>query len=135
MTDTQRKDDMGAYGNSVISTPHLDSLANTGVKFEQCYCACPACMPARASVFTGRYLNAHGVWSNGVPLPKDEITLAHVFAQNGYRTGGAGKFHFIPHYPYRSPMPTMETHPEPFYGFQEFFYIKRFAEKCHFITL
>lgn len=121
MTDTQRLDDMGAYGNPVIKTPHLDSLANGGVKFNHCYTQYPACMPARACVFTGRYPMANGVWSNGVPLPKDEVTLAHVFAQNGYRTGGAGKFHFLPHYPYRkNPLPTMETHPEPFYGFNEF---------------
>ena len=120
MTDTQRLDDMGAYGNPIIRTPHLDSLANSGVRFDRCYTQCPACMPARATVFTGRYPMAHGVWSNGVPLPESEITLAHVFAGNGYRTGGAGKFHLVPHYPYRSPLPTMETHPEPFYGFQEF---------------
>lgn len=120
MTDTQRKDDMGAFGNPVIQTPHLDALANSGVKFDQCYTQCPACMPARATVFTGRYLMAHRVWSNGVSLPEDEITLAHAFAQNGYRTGGAGKIHFEPHFPYRSPLPLMETHPEPYYGFQEF---------------
>ncbi len=121
MTDTQRLDDIGAYGNPIIKTPHLDSLANTGVRFNNCYTQCPACMPARATIFTGRYLMAHGVWSNGVPLPQNETTIAHVFAQNGYRTGGAGKFHFLPHYPYRkNPLPTMDTHPEPFYGFQEF---------------
>ncbi len=121
MTDTQRLDDMGAYGNPVIKTPSLDSLANTGVRFDNCHTQYPACMPARATVFTGRYPMAHGVWSNGVPLPEDETTLAHVFAQHGYRTGGAGKFHFLPHYPYRkNPLPTMDTHPEPLYGFQEF---------------
>jgi len=121
MTDTQRKDDMGAYGNAAIKTPHLDSLATGGVMFQNCFTQYPACMPARATVFTGRYPMAHGVWSNGVPLPKTETTIAHAFAENGYRTGGAGKFHFLPHFPYRAnPLPTMETHPEPFYGFQEF---------------
>jgi arylsulfatase A-like enzyme len=121
MTDTQRLDDMGAYGNPVIKTPNLDRLANTGVKFNSCYTQYPACMPARAVIFTGRYPMANGVWSNGVPLPNDETTIAHVFAANGYRTGGAGKFHFLPHYPYqKTELPTMKTHPEPFYGFQEF---------------
>ncbi len=121
MTDTQRLDDMGAYGNSVINTPNLDRLAHTGTKFTRCYTQYPACMPARATVFTGRYPMAHGVWSNGVPLPESETTMAHVFAENGYRTGGAGKFHFLPHYPYReNTLPTMATHKKPFYGFQEF---------------
>ena len=121
MTDTQRLDDMGAYGNPIIRTPHLDSLARGGAKFTHCHTQYPACMPARATVFTGRYPMAHGVWSNGVPLPETETTLAGIFAVAGYRTGGAGKFHFLPHWPYRkSNLPTMETHPQPFYGFQEY---------------
>ena len=120
MTDQHRKDAIGVYGNSVIKTPNLDTLATDGVRFENCYVQHAACMPSRACIFTGRYPMAHRVRSNGVPLQKSEITLAHIFAQNGYQTGGAGKFHFIPHYPYRSPLPMMETHPEPYYGFQEF---------------
>ncbi len=120
MTDQHRKDAIGAYGNPVIRTPNLDHLAATGVRFDNCWVQHAACMPSRACIFTGRYPLAHGVRSNGIPLSEDETTLAHVFARNGYRTGGAGKFHFLPHYPYRSPLPMMETHPEPYYGFQEF---------------
>ena len=121
MTDTQRLSDMGIFGNDVVKTPHLDKLAGEGVRFTNCHTQHPACMPARATVFTGRYAMAHGVWSNGVPLPKHELTMAQVFADHGYRTGGAGKFHFLPHFPYRKQvLPTMETHPEPFFGFQEY---------------
>ena len=120
MTDQHRKDAIGAYGNPVIRTPNLDHLAATGVRFDNCWVQHAACMPSRACIFTGRYPMAHGVRSNGIPLSEHETTLAHVFARNGYRTGGAGKFHFLPHYPYRSPLPMMETHPEPYYGFQEF---------------
>jgi arylsulfatase A-like enzyme len=121
MTDTQRKDDMGAYGNAAIKTPHLDQLANEGVMFQNCHVQYAACMPARAVIFTGRYPMANGVWSNGVNLPDDEVTIADVFLENGYRTGGAGKFHFMSHFPYRNgSLPTMATHPDPFYGFQEF---------------
>jgi len=120
MTDQHRKDAIGAYGNPVIKTPNLDALAATGVRFDNCWVQHAACMPSRACIFTGRYPMAHRVRQNGVPLPEHETTLAHVFARNGYRTGGAGKFHFLPHYPYRSPLPMMENHPEPYYGFQEF---------------
>ena len=120
MTDQHRKDAIGAYGNPVIKTPHVDALAATGIRFNNCWVQHAACMPSRASIFTGRYPLAHRVRSNGVPLSKHETTMAHVFARNGYRTGGAGKFHFLPHYPYRSPLPMMENHPEPYYGFQEF---------------
>ena len=120
MTDQHRKDAIGAYGNPVIRTPHLDALAAGGVRFENCWVQHAACMPSRACLFTGRYPMAHGVRRNGVPLSENETTLADVFRRNGYRTGGAGKFHFLPHYPYRSPLPMMETHPEPYYGFEEF---------------
>ena len=120
MTDQHRKDALGAYGNPVIRTPHIDSLAAGGVRFDNCWVQHAACMPSRASIFTGRYPMAHRVRKNGVPLPEHETTIAHAFAGGGYRTGGAGKFHFLPHYPYRSPLPMMENHPESYYGFQEF---------------
>jgi len=120
MTDQHRKDAIGAYGNPAIKTPNLDALAAGGVRFDNCWVQHAACMPSRACIFTGRYPMAHRVRSNGVPLPEHETTMAHVFARSGYRTGGAGKFHFLPHYPYRSPLPMMETHPKPYYGFQEF---------------
>lgn len=120
MTDQHRMDAIGAYGNPVIRTPHLDSLATGGVRFTNCWTQHPVCMPSRASIFTGRYPSSHGVRSNGIRLPAREKTLAQSLLEQGYSTFGAGKFHFIPHYPYRSPLPTMETHREPYYGFQEF---------------
>ncbi len=120
MTDQQRMDAIGAYGNPVIRTPHLDSLAAGGARFTNCWTQHPTCMPSRASIFTGRYPSSHGVRFNGVRLPLEEKTLAQALSDQGYSTFGAGKFHFIPHHPYRSPLPTMATHPEPYYGFQEF---------------
>jgi len=120
MTDQHRMDAIGAYGNPVIRTPNLDSLANQGTRFNNCWTQHPVCMPSRASIFTGRYPSSHGVRSNGIRLPLRERTLAQALLDQGYSTFGAGKFHFIPHYPYRSPLPTMETHREPYYGFQEF---------------
>ena len=118
MTDQQRSDALGAAGNAVIRTPHLDALARQGVLFTDCWVQHPVCMPSRASIFSGRYPSAHRVRTNGVALPRQEKTLAQIFLENGYRTGGAGKFHFLPHL--NRQLPTMETHPGPFYGFQEF---------------
>lgn len=120
MTDQHRMDAIGAYGNPVIRTPNLDSLAAQGTRFNNCWTQHPVCMPSRASIFTGRYPSSHGVRSNGIRLPLHEKTLAQTLLDQGYSTFGAGKFHFIPHYPYRSPLPTMETRREPYYGFQEF---------------
>jgi len=120
MTDQQRLDSIGAYGNPVARTPHLDALAAGGTRFTNCWTQHPVCMPSRASVFTGRYPSAHGVRTNGIRLPLHEQTLAQALLAAGYDTFGVGKFHFIPHFPYRSPLPLMETHPEPYYGFREF---------------
>lgn len=120
MTDQHRMDAIGAYGNKVIRTPNLDSLAAGGVRFTNCWTQHPVCMPSRASIFTGRYPSSHGVRTNGIRLPKHEVTLAQALLDSGYQTFGAGKFHFIPHFPYGTPLPLMETHPEPYYGFREF---------------
>jgi arylsulfatase A-like enzyme len=120
MTDQHRMDALGAYGNQIIRTPSIDSLASGGVRFTNCWTQHPVCMPSRASIFTGRYPSAHGVRTNGIPLPKSEVTLAQTLLGAGYQTFGAGKFHFIPHFPYGSPLPLMETHAEPYYGFREF---------------
>ena len=118
MTDQHRSDVIGAYGNPVIRTPNLDRLAADGTRFRNCWTQHPVCMPSRASIFTGRYPNAHRVRTNGVRLPEYEVTLAKHLRANGYRTFGAGKFHFIPHF--EGKLPLMENHPEPYYGFEEF---------------
>ena len=68
------------------------------MRFERCYTASPFCMPARASVLTGRWPHAHGLWDNGVRLPPDTTTLATVLAQRGYRTGIVGKGHLDVHH-------------------------------------
>lgn len=118
MTDTHRCDAIGAWGNSLIETKHLDSLAASGTRFTNCWSQHPVCMPARATIFTGRYPSSHGVRSNGVRLPEREITLPSHLKAHGYSTFGAGKFHFIPHF--QGQLPTVETHPAPYYGFEEF---------------
>ena len=54
VTDQQRWDHVGAYGNREVRTPHLDALAARGWVADRCYVASPACMPNRASLMTGR---------------------------------------------------------------------------------
>ena len=61
LTDQQRTDSIGAYGNAVVQTPHLDRLAAGGARFERAYCANPFCCPSRASILTGLTPRQHGV--------------------------------------------------------------------------
>ncbi len=96
MADQLAARSIGCYGSGVNSTPILDDLATRGVRFERCYAHVPVCAPNRASIFTGRASDIHGVVVNNLMLPCDSPTMAHVLQRQGYRTGGFGKFHLTP---------------------------------------
>lgn len=94
--------DLGAYGNPVIRTPHLDQLAAEGQKWTNFYTAAPVCTPSRAGLLTGRFPVRSGMSSskrrvlfpnsNG-GLPGAEITIAAQLKQAGYSTAAIGKWH------------------------------------------
>lgn len=95
-TDQQRYDSLGCNGNPAARTPNLDALAAAGARLSNHIVANPVCMPSRASLFTGRFPNAHHVWTNGVPLPHTEQTLPQILQGLGYDTAAFGKLHFTP---------------------------------------
>jgi arylsulfatase len=92
-TDQHRFDVLGCYGNPHVKTPNIDRLAAEGVLFERCYTPNPVCAPTRASILTGRYPRAHGLWANGVPLPAHERLFTRTLAEEGYDCGLVGKLH------------------------------------------
>lgn len=92
-TDQQRFDALGASGNPEIQTPNLDRLAASGARFTNCYVQNPVCGPSRASLMTGRYVHAHGLWANGVGLPAHEQLFSRALSDAGYDCGLVGKFH------------------------------------------
>lgn len=96
LTDQQRKDSLGCYGNSYANTPCINSLAAEGMRFERYYAANPICMPNRLSIFTGQYPHNHGMWTNGLNLPHEIPTIADYLSQQGYQTASFGKIHFTP---------------------------------------
>lgn len=89
--DEMRGDAMSSEKHPVVSTPNLDRLAGQGVRFANAYTAAPVCSPARASIFTGRYADVHGVTSNGAPANHGEIFLPSILKHSGYHTALAGK--------------------------------------------
>lgn len=95
-TDQQRADTIGALGNPVIRTPHLDRLAREGTAFTAAYTPSPVCVPARCSLLYGRYPHRTGCTDNGDPMPDDRPSLMQALAGLGYRTHGIGKMHFTP---------------------------------------
>ena len=93
VTDQQRADHLGCYGNRVLRTPHIDALAQRGVRLDRHYVAMPICMPNRATLVSGRMPSLHGVRHNGIELPLDCVTMPELLADAGYRTALVGKSH------------------------------------------
>ena len=102
-TDDQGTLDLNSYGSDDLHTPHLDALAEQGVRFTQFYAASSVCAPSRAGLLTGRYPHRAGVPSNaeshptlfgsGAGLPAEEVTIAEMLRSSGYRTAHFGKWH------------------------------------------
>jgi len=88
--------DVGYHG-SIINTPNIDRLAETGVELDQFY-VYPTCSPTRASLLTGKYASRFGI---GGPiamrskqvLPTNVETLPQTLKQEGYQTAITGKWH------------------------------------------
>ncbi|MFA4944527.1 MAG: sulfatase-like hydrolase/transferase [Lentisphaeria bacterium] len=85
---------LGAAGDQVVATPHLDALAADGCRFDACYCNSPLCVPSRASFMTGRLPFRCEVLSNQDVLDSRLPTLAHVAVRGGYHAVLSGKMHF-----------------------------------------
>ncbi len=96
--------DLGIHGGRDVPTPHIDSLAQGGVRCTDGYVSCPVCSPTRAGLLTGRYQQRFGHEFNTWPsrageaglqvgLPLDQVTLADVLKRAGYRTAIVGKWH------------------------------------------
>jgi arylsulfatase A-like enzyme len=71
-------------------------MAATGLRFERFYAGHCNCSPTRASFLTGRHPNRMGTFAPGWSLRPDEITIAHVLREAGYRCGHFGKWHAGP---------------------------------------
>jgi arylsulfatase A-like enzyme len=92
-TDQQRHDTAGVHGCPLDLTPNFDRMAVEGTHLYHSYTCQPVCGPARSCLQTGMYATRTGCYRNGIALPADAKTLAHYFAQEGYRTGYIGKWH------------------------------------------
>ena len=95
MSDQHTQRITGCYGDSLVSTPHLDRLAARGVRFENCYTPSPLCVPARMSFLTGRYPCHQNCWTNSDVLPSDIPTTAHALGAAGYNPILVGRLHSI----------------------------------------
>jgi arylsulfatase A-like enzyme len=92
--------DIGCYGGTAARTPHLDALAQRGVRFTDFHSNGAMCSPTRAALLTGQYQQRCGIeevlsekddWKGGLDLK--HVTFAEVLRDAGYTTGMFGKWH------------------------------------------
>jgi arylsulfatase A len=91
--------DVGAFGQKLIKTPHIDRLAAEGTKFTQAYAGATVCAPSRCSLMTGKHGGHAYIRGNREikpegqePMPAETFTIAHLMKQAGYTTGIVGKW-------------------------------------------
>jgi len=84
---------MGCSGDPLVQTPHLDSLAASGVIFKNTYCPSPICVPSRMSTLTGCFPYENECWTNAHVLDSGIPTLAHSLGAAGYNPILFGRMH------------------------------------------
>lgn len=103
ITDDQGSGDLACEGNPYIKTPNIDQFYGDAVRFTN-YHVSTTCAPSRGSIMTGRHTNRintyHTITGRSL-LFEDEVTMAQIFAQNGYTNGMFGKWHLGDNYPFR----------------------------------
>lgn len=104
LTDDQGFGELGATGNPVVHTPHIDQFASQGTSLTNFH-VMPVCSPTRACLMTGRYNYRTGVTDTFLGrsmMDPKEVTLPQMLAKGGYRTGIFGKWHLGDNFPMRA---------------------------------
>lgn len=91
---------LGCYGDETALTPHLDSLASRGMRFDSAYCNQAVCAPSRFTLMLGSHSTSTGLYGLGSNLREtipDAVTMPQHFLKHGYRTESLGKIFHIGH--------------------------------------
>lgn len=94
------KPTLGCYGDSTAITPHIDRLAERGVRFDYAYCNQAVCSPSRNSLMTGLRPTTIGIYDLPTHFRKavpDAVTMTQHFKQAGYHAEGIGKIYHVGH--------------------------------------
>lgn len=101
VSDDHGIDALGCYGNPVIKTPNLDTLAEEGVRFTNAYCTSASCAASRSVILTGKYGHATGSYGHVHDYHHfstfDTVqSLPVLIEKAGYETARVGKYHVAP---------------------------------------
>lgn len=92
ITDDHSWKHTSAQGSPFVKTPHLDSIASEGFRFNNAYAASPGCSPSRAALLTGQHhwmIGAAG--THGSSFPAHHETFVDILEGTGYKVGYTGK--------------------------------------------
>jgi N-sulfoglucosamine sulfohydrolase len=96
LADDMNRDSWGTYGNQDCKTPHIDRLANDGVRFERAYCSVAMCAPFRQELYSGRSPWRTGTLPNHSKSVAGTKSIAHYLKPLGYEVALLGKSHVGP---------------------------------------
>ncbi|MBT3480101.1 MAG: sulfatase [Opitutales bacterium] len=101
VSDDHGTDALGCYGNPVIKTPALDTLAADGTIFTDANCTTASCSPSRSVILSGLHNHSNGMYGlqhtfHHYQSFDDIESLPVALSNNGYRTARIGKFHIAP---------------------------------------
>ncbi|MDO8542249.1 MAG: sulfatase [Opitutaceae bacterium] len=109
ISDDVSHDDLGCYGSLSARTPAIDSLAASGLRFNQAYLLASSCSPSRSSIISGRYPHNLGQAAElHRPISGHLPSIAGLLRDAGYHTALAGKNHLS-----WTPVPEGTTKPTP----------------------
>ena len=95
LADDMGYGDLGCFGQKTLKTPHLDKMAEGGMRFIQFYSGNTVCAPSRSVLMTGLHSGRTLIRGNGKPgvtLKSNTPTLASMLKKAGYKTACIGKF-------------------------------------------
>ena len=128
MADDQGWGQTGYYKHPILKTPHLDSMAANGLRFDRFYAGGPVCSPTRATVLTGRTHDRTGVFDHGYALRDQEKTLPAAMKKAGYATGHFGKWHLNGLRGPGVPILAKDTHNPGAFGFDTWLSVTNFFD-------
>lgn len=94
LSDEQQGNALSCAGHAHVRTPHLDALAARGTRFTNAYTPSPICVPARASLSTGRWVHDIGCWDNAHGYHGQPRGWAHALRDAGWWVEAIGKLHY-----------------------------------------
>lgn len=93
LTDDHGSQSISTYGSRINTTPRIDEIANSGVRFDNCFVTNSLCSPSRASILTGTYSHINGVTTLKTPIDSSQPTFISQLKAAGYKTAIVGKWH------------------------------------------